>query len=103
MKWVLSGFVLLFGLGLIGCTQADKNKSSEEKPIGVAEMASDGTITLHLIAEGNSNNVPIRGESMSVYKTNDPEYKKILKHLGEMHPGESKAVKPWGGDKQTSQ
>jgi len=59
--------------------------------IGTAEMANDGTITLHLqslwpdpIAEGEL-----------VYAPDDPQYAEIKQHIGDMHPGDKKPVKPW--------
>jgi len=59
--------------------------------IGTAEMANDGTITLHLrslwpdpVAEGE-----IR------YAPDDPQYEEIKQHLGGIAPGDSKPVKPW--------
>lgn len=59
--------------------------------IGTAEMANDGTITLHLqslwpdpIAEGEL-----------VYAPDDPQYDEIRQHIGDMHPGDKKPVKPW--------
>ena len=76
--------------------------SAQEKPsnaipcaaidsIGTAEMANDGTITLHLrslwpdpIAEGEL-----------VYAPDDPQYEEIKQHLGGIVPGDVKAVKPW--------
>ena len=59
--------------------------------IGTAEMANDGTITLHLrslwpdpIAEGEL-----------VYAPDDPQYEDIKQHLGGIAPGDVKPVKPW--------
>lgn len=59
--------------------------------IGTAEMANDGTITLHLqslwpepIAEGEL-----------VYAPDDPQYEEIKAHIGDIHPGDKKPVKPW--------
>lgn len=59
--------------------------------IGTAEMANDGTITLHLrslwpdpIAEGEL-----------VYAPDDPQYEDIKQHLGGIAPGDKKPVKPW--------
>lgn len=59
--------------------------------IGTAEMANDGTITLHLqslwpdpVAEGEL-----------VYAPDDPQYEDIKQHLGGIAPGDKKPLKPW--------
>ena len=61
--------------------------------IGTAEMANDGTITLHLrslwpdpIAEGEL-----------VYAPDDPQYDEIKQHLGGIAPGDKKPVPPLCG------
>lgn len=61
--------------------------------IGTAEMANDGTITLHLqslwpdpVAEGEI-----------VYAPDDPQYDEIKKHLGGIAPGDKKPVPPLCG------
>ena len=63
----------------------------EVESIGTAEMANDGTITLHLqslwpdpIAEGEL-----------VYAPDDPQYDEVKQHIGDIHPGDKKPVKPW--------
>jgi hypothetical protein len=81
----------------LAATAAAQNKPSDEIPcaaidsIGTAEMANDGTITLHLrslwpdpIAEGELT-----------YAPNDPQYQEIKQHLGGIAPGDVKPVKPW--------
>jgi len=78
-------------------TAAAQDKPSNSIPcsaidsIGTAEMANDGTITLHLrslwpdpIAEGEL-----------VYAPDDPQYEDIKQHLGGIAPGDVKPVKPW--------
>jgi hypothetical protein len=59
--------------------------------IGTAEMANDGTITLHLqslwpdpVAEGDL-----------VYAPDDPQYGEVKAHIGDIHPGDKMPVKPW--------
>jgi hypothetical protein len=63
--------------------------------IGSATMLKDRTIVLALIywlpGGGHTTPADLR------YKPGHPEYKKILRHLGGMKPGESKGVKPWPG------
>jgi hypothetical protein len=86
----------LIAAGLAGAAAA-QNRPSDEIPcaaidsIGTAEMANDGTITLHLrslwpdpIAEGDLT-----------YAPNDPQYQEIKQHLGGIAPGDVKPVKPW--------
>ncbi len=69
-----------------------KFKEPTSPSIGVATMESDGTIVLQLRAEGPG---PTIGDALFKYPPKDPQYAKILAHLGEIHPGESKPVPPW--------
>lgn len=59
--------------------------------IGVATMSADGTITLQLRAPAPG---PIT-ETVTAYHRGDPQYARVLSHLGGMHPGEHKPVPPW--------
>ena len=59
--------------------------------IGTAEMANDGTITLHLRSLWPD---PI-AESELIYAPDDPQYEDIKRHLGGITPGRPKPVKPW--------
>jgi hypothetical protein len=54
-------------------------------------MANDGTITLHL--QSLWPNPDAEGEL--VYAPDDPQYDEIKQHIGDMHPGDKKPVKPW--------
>jgi hypothetical protein len=60
--------------------------------IGTAWMERDGTIVLQLRAEGPGG---VAGDALLHYSKNDPEYGRILRHLGGLKPGESKLVPPW--------
>jgi hypothetical protein len=60
--------------------------------IGSAKMKDDGTIVLQLRAEGPGGMI---GDSLVVYKPDDPKYGEILEHLGGLEPGEEKPVPPW--------
>jgi hypothetical protein len=53
--------------------------------IGMAVMSADGTITLTLHS-------PDGAEGAVAYKKNDPQYARILSHLGGIRPGEHKPV-----------
>ncbi len=96
MSYRSAAIAALIAAGLAGSASA-QNKSSDEIPcaaidsIGTAEMANDGTITLHLrslwpdpIAEGEL-----------IYAPDDPQYADIKQHLGGIAPGDVKPVKPW--------
>jgi hypothetical protein len=87
--------IVLVAAGL--SVAAAQDKPSDSIPcaaidsIGTADMANDGTITLHLrslwpdpIAEGEL-----------VYAPDDPQYADIKQHLGGIAPGDVKPVKPW--------
>ena len=55
-------------------------------------MEKDGTLVLQLRAEGPGPNI---GDGLFKYPPKDPQYAKILAHLGGLHLGESKPVPPW--------
>jgi hypothetical protein len=59
--------------------------------IGVAQMAADGTITLHL----KSLWPDPAGDSDLTYAPDDPQYDEIKKHLGGIKPGEAKPIPPF--------
>ena len=85
-----------FGLFLPGCPRkaaepAPANRPAQSASIGSATMKEDGTIVLQLRAEGPG----ALGDSMLIYPPNDPDYAKILQHIGPMRPGETKNVAPW--------
>ncbi len=87
-KVVIYSVAVAFALLMIlqyGC-------SSQSNHIGSATMKEDGTILLQLRAEGPGG---IRGDALLTYPPGHPEYKKILKHLGGLRPGEEKPVPPW--------
>ena len=55
-------------------------------------MEADGTLVLNLRAETNG----IVGHSQIRYSTDDPDYQKILKHVGaDMMPGDERLVAPF--------
>jgi hypothetical protein len=59
--------------------------------IGTAQMAADGTITLHLRSLWPD---PSADTDLS-YAPDDPQYAEIKDHLGGIKPGESKPIPPW--------
>ncbi|HUC52372.1 MAG TPA: hypothetical protein VMA30_23520 [Xanthobacteraceae bacterium] len=59
--------------------------------IGVADMAADGTITLHL----KSLWPDAHEDSDLNYAPDDPQYGDIKKHLGGIEPGQSKPIPPF--------
>jgi hypothetical protein len=62
----------------------------ERKVIGQAAMREDGSIVLDLRMEDpKSGSV---GDLRIVYKTDDPQYRATLDHLGGLKPGEIKPV-----------
>jgi hypothetical protein len=71
--------------------------AAQDRPyIGTATMAPDGTISLWLRAElpGGTGH----GHGTLVYLPSDPQYQAVLRHLGGLHPGENKPVRPWPDD-----
>ena len=79
-------------------TAAAQDKPSNSIPcsaidsIGTAEMANDGTITLHLRSLWPDD--PI-AEGELVYAPDDPQYDEVRQHIGDIHPGDKQPVKPW--------
>jgi hypothetical protein len=63
-----------------------------KKNIGIALMKKDGTIQLQLRAESGIGTI---GDAQFTYSPSDPNYSKILQHLGGLKPGETKPVPPW--------
>jgi hypothetical protein len=88
-------FIVVLALLLSGCKNEPKHMETHpsKQSIGVASMEKDGTIVLQLRAEldGGAN----FGEGYFRYPPTDPEYQKILKHVGGLKPGESRDVPPW--------
>ncbi len=63
-----------------------------QESIGTAVMDPDGTLRLHLRAEGPEATL---GDALFIYPPDHPHYREILDHLGGMKPGEEKPVPPW--------
>jgi hypothetical protein len=55
--------------------------------IGTALMSADGTITL------NFTGPIMRG--VLAYHRGDPQYARIISHIGGIQPGQKKPVPPW--------
>ena len=85
--------LLLIALSISTAAQTQEKRLPCEQvtSIGVATMATDGTITLRVRSLPPG---PI-GEGMLEYPPSHPQYRDILKHLGGLAPGESESVPPW--------
>jgi hypothetical protein len=55
--------------------------------IGTALMSADGTITMTLSAPGQ--------QGVAAYRRGDPQYVRILSHVGGLQPGQKKPVPPF--------
>ena len=55
--------------------------------IGTALMSADGTITLTLSTPGQ--------QGAAAYHPGDPQYTRILSHVGGLRPGQKKPVPPF--------
>lgn len=71
-------------------TLAQNAERQTPKPIGMAEMAADGTISLHLHSHGG-----LVANAEMIYPRGDKNYRDVLNHLGGLKPGEVKLVQPW--------
>ena len=58
--------------------------------IGTAIMGADRTITLNL---RSGPGAPLNG--VVAARPDDPDYARILSHVGGLKPGETKSVPPW--------
>jgi hypothetical protein len=98
MSYGSAATVVVAVLVLAGAAAAQERPShsipcSAIDSIGTAEMANDGTITLHLqslwpdpVAEGDL-----------IYAPDDPQYAEIKAHIGDIHPGDKKPMPPLCG------
>jgi hypothetical protein len=85
-------FALFLLISLSYCPLSLADDASKSTPsIGVATMEKDGTIRMRLRSAGPG---PAGEGSFSYAKTN-PDYNKVLKHIGGLKPGEIKSVPPW--------
>jgi ABC-type glycerol-3-phosphate transport system substrate-binding protein len=82
MKRMLLALMLLSAPATAASLQSDCRGLGT---IGMAVMSADGTITLTLHS-------PDGAEGAVAYKKNDPQYARILSHLGGIRPGEHKPV-----------
>jgi hypothetical protein len=98
--WLETGIMSKIAVGLIvlcaaGADSAQEIRSSDARPsmpyAGTAEMLDDGTLSLHLrlTSDGKALNDTL------VYKVSDRAYDNVLRHLGGLQPGETKAFRPW--------
>ena len=78
---------LLCLLGLLLPAQALEQDCRRPGSIGTALMSADGTITLTL-------STPVAHGALA-YRRGDPNYSRILSHIGGMQPGQKKPVPPF--------
>ena len=97
-SYKIAALAVLIAASLARClSAAAQDKPSNQIPcsaidsIGTAEMANDGTITLHL--QSLWPNPDAEGDL--VYAPDDPQYDEIKQHIGDIHPGDKKPVRPW--------
>lgn len=107
MKSLFFGMVMAAGCAdAVSATAASTNASAERPArqatpvqpdvpdnIGTATMEKNGTLVLSLIYwfPDGGHTSPARFD----YPPRHPEYKKVLRHIGGIKPGEIKGVKPW--------
>jgi hypothetical protein len=82
-------------LTVLGCGTQRKPANNTPKPpdsIGVAWLEPDRTLVMQLRAESKDKAL---GDALLRYKPDDPAYRRMLDHVGELKPGERKPVPPW--------
>jgi hypothetical protein len=67
-----------------------------EEHIGTATMDRNGTIVLRLRATAESG---IIGHAKLIYPAAHRRYQEIVRHVGDLRPGETKLVAPWPDSK----
>lgn len=67
-------------------------RRSEAVSIGTATMLADGTILLHLRAEGHGGSV---GDALLRYSPSDPRYQAVRDRLPGLRPGATVPVPPF--------
>ena len=82
---LLAVLLLLAPLSAVAQIQSDCRGTGS---IGNAVMSADGTIALTLKA-------PDGTQAALAYHPGDPQYARILSHIGGIHPGEHKPVPPF--------
>ena len=88
MKAALLVAALLLPLPAMAQLQSDCRATGS---IGTAVMSQDGTITLKLRAADGT-------QALAAYRPGDPNYARMLSHLGGMRPGEHKSVPAFCGN-----
>jgi hypothetical protein len=80
---------------IAGAGAAQQIRSSDARTsmpyTGTATMLDDGTLSLHLRLTSDGKDV----NDTLVYKVSDHAYDNVLRHLGGLSPGETKAFRPW--------
>jgi hypothetical protein len=88
-------FLVLIMLCVASASSAEEVRSSDARPsmpyVGTAAMLDDGTISLHLRLTSDGRPV----DDTLTYKVSDHAYDDVLRHLGGLRPGETKAFRPW--------
>jgi hypothetical protein len=81
-------------LALLSCSCANRQLSDvpQFEHVGMAEMGSDGTITLRLASRERDGTI-VHG--LQTYPTSSPHYLEVLNHLGGLTVGERKPIPPW--------
>jgi hypothetical protein len=95
MRQLLSVILALHLFGVLGCagkTKATRTTGSEPQSIGVAWLESDGTLVMQLRAEEPGK---ARGDALLRYKPDNPDYHRMLEHIGNLKAGQTNPVPPW--------
>jgi hypothetical protein len=80
--------ILLFLLALPASAAVMQSDCRGPGSIGSALMSADGTITLTLSS-------PTGQQGVAAYHRGDPQYARILSHVGGLQPGQKKPVPPF--------
>lgn len=95
MRPLLSSILALHLIGVLGCAGKPKPThatGNAPQSIGIAWLEGDGTLVMQLRAEEPGK---AQGDALLRYKPEDPEYHRILDHIGNLKPGQTNSVPPW--------
>jgi len=101
LGWILLAAVACSGCSSSGHTSKPEGKKTEARMskdggmdfVGTATMEKDGTLVLRL--SSYDERVGGRAEGVLRYPPAHHQYQSILDHVGEIKPGQTKAIKPW--------
>ena len=92
MRSILLGTALSAALTLGAAGAADAAPRPQPAIVGEATMLPDGSLSMKIKSDGAARREATR---TVVFRPDNPRYKEILAHVGDMKPGERKPIARW--------